>query len=167
MFEWMYAFAYAFLEIFLSGCLSMCAYVFVVILLFCMVTQFQGCGWAQGCPWLSLLIICQLLRQLRRGQYMSSEEMEGVLVLSNTHTCTEWLCPTGTPVVFNVEPGPQVIGRIRHQSHNLWHHSLAYTCKHIYTKFNIAVKADILKYIHIDRFAYMHFYMPEMRRQRQ
>jgi len=41
-----------------------------------MVTQFQGWNWAQGCPWLSLLIICRSVTQLSRGQRVSSEETE-------------------------------------------------------------------------------------------
>lgn len=64
-------------------CPGVYACVFVSMLLLCMSSQYRGCGWAQSCPWLSLLIIWWSVRQLSRRQRMSSRETEGLLVLSD------------------------------------------------------------------------------------
>lgn len=79
-FKCLYMHLYLYISLWLPQYVCMCV---------CLVTQFQGCGWGQGCPWLSLLIISWSLRQLRRGQHMSSEEMEGLMVLSDR--CLHWM----------------------------------------------------------------------------
>ncbi len=85
-----------------SVCVHVC--VFVALLIVCMATQFQCCGWAQGCPWLSLLISCRSVRKPCRGQRTSSEEMEEPWCWVTAFS-TEWPL---APLSHYGEPGPQV-----------------------------------------------------------
>lgn len=68
---------------FMSSCPVeyMCA--FVGVLLLCMVTQVQGWGSVQACPWLSPFITSRSVTQLSRGQCLSSEEIEELTVMSD------------------------------------------------------------------------------------
>lgn len=130
----------------LPQCVCMC--VFVSMLLLCMMTQFQGCGWAKGCPWLSLLIIWWSLRQLSRGQRVSSEETEGALVLNDR------LWHIRTPVVFMGSVALKWYIKRRRMLHiytTRWHlHTHTNTCA------DLPADVEILKYMNCAALVYIH-----------
>lgn len=128
--------------------LPQCKCKCVGMLLLCMLTQFQGCGWAQGVLWLSLLIICRSVRQLSREHRMSNEEMERVLLLSDRLSDCTLL---GTLLSSWGAWPSSSIWKLKNNAAQL---QCTSTCPHFHRHMQIDIPADsgVLEYIHLNGF---------------